>query len=280
MSTDDRSQVSLNTGRDRTCPFSLGMSRPIVEFMNRIVGCIWLTGLFVVFASCGTSPLALSDSAAKETFMHSIKDPARGFSVLPLGRLSVVSSGHEGVFQKNQISQDAFARYQNLQTNGLVTISQFRDLAHGGFQGWDSFYALSQQGVIKQFTAQATANALGLICPESILKLHAMPPAALCINKGKLESAIITQNRLFASGSNSFRVVRGLYEWFWDPQFLKTFTPNEGSFKRERKFAMLLKFDPFKSSWSFIELDEANHDEDFPFQGVEKATAGMTAVSN
>jgi hypothetical protein len=102
------------------------------------------TSRFLFLAACTTSPYALSDRAAKEIFVHIMSDPART-TLLPLGNLSVISSMHEhfeGVTGSDKISQAAFAYYQNLKRDDLITITNYRDLTRG-FQGWNAFFALS-----------------------------------------------------------------------------------------------------------------------------------------
>ena len=233
--------------------------------------------VFLLFAACATSPYALSDRAAKDIFVH-LFDGQR-LVPFPMGSLSVVSSLHEhfeGVKGADKISQETFAGYQKLQRNGLITIANMRDLTNG-FQGWNAWFAVSQQGIVKQFSAEPTTKAKDLACPEEILKSSSLRKA-LCISLGKLVSAAVTQNQLLTSGSDYFRVVRGLYQWSWNPLFVTVMEKHEGEFKSERKFALLLKFDPFKKSWSLAGLDVANRDEEFPDKIVEKNTANMTPV--
>jgi hypothetical protein len=247
--------------------------------LRRIVVTAVTASLFLFLAACATSPYALSDRAAKDIFVHIMNDPARA-TLLPLGNLSVVSSMHErfeGVKGNDKISQEAFAYYQNLKREDLITITNYRDLTKG-FQGWNSFFALSQQGIAQQFSAEPTAKANSLVCPDATLKAFAITKA-LCLSDGQLQTATVTQNQLLTSGSDYYRVVRGFHEWSWNPVFVKIMEKRKGEFGRERKFAMLLKFDPFKKNWSSVAMDVGNRDVDLLTNGVEKMTAGMTAVN-
>lgn len=209
----------------------------------------------------GISASELSDDAAKNVLEELWNDEAL---LIPLGELTVV----DGVLSKpkaGQITQAHMKIFEECEKLGLVKITLTKDLSKE-FKGWNDWMKLTA-GVRGSIVVEATdrgrshEESSDEVVPSDFLRL----PAGEFVVQG------IVSNEEKSAGMDKYRVVLGKHRVDLSFELYRLYSRLGVPAKKEGKFAVLLKYDPFDDSWSIVAQDLANREEEFSTENVNQA---------
>lgn len=226
--------------------------------------------ILTAFSACKTDPLALSDSSAKQIIERTWRD---GVLIIPFGRLTSVGNlidSRQPDRSKGEISQAEFQTLRIWEQIGLIKISDVHDLSKG-FSGWSDLFALSQNGVQTRFVVTEGPKASQVRCSDDQRKKYGKAwgqVGVLCVPDGEATVEKIVQNELHSIGADHYRAIKGTHKWTPSRTMSEYSERTRQTSKRERKFMVALKHDPFSEEWKFVAVDIADRDSEFRTSAV------------
>ena len=206
----------------------------------------------LAWAGCA-SPEHLSDSDARAVIERVWNAADVG---LVLGDIMFVSGNADTSKGRDSITEwplyEAFAR------NGVLSVRNVRDLT-GQFTGWNDFFALTQSGVRKTATIAATDQGKA----RGTLK-HVGAFDELWIKVASTTVESIAANDEDIVGTDKYRVIVGTHTYSVPDEMSAAFEAARGwDHVKERRFKVLLKFDPIDKDWKFVAADIGKRSDDF-----------------
>jgi hypothetical protein len=188
---------------------------------------------------------------------------------IKLGSITVVDRriAGEPKIAENRISEELYETYQTWKKLGIFRISIVKTY---GSSGSDSdMFAHSLGGLRKEILIEKTD--LG----ETLVKRDGLPQKDgwLVMKTGIYRVDEIVKNEARQKGADSYRIIMATYTAECTPEFKRAMEMIGRKISEKRKVIMLIKFDPFSSTWKNVTYDIANRDEDFSTNYVSRALA-------
>jgi len=175
---------------------------------------------------------------------------------LVLGHVTFVSAGPDT--SKGRDSVREWPVYEAFARNGVLTVQNVRDLT-GQFTGWNDFLALTQGDVRKTATVAATEHGKS---KGTIKRVGDFDELWIKVASTKVES--IAANDEDVVGTDKYRVVVGTHTYSVPDEMSAAFETARGwDHVPERRFKVLLKFDPIDKDWKMVTADIGKRSEDF-----------------
>ncbi|GEM_PF-6839043 len=226
------------------------------------------------FAVAGCSPSEpgprLADSNAREIMEEYCSE---GIWRIQLGDVEVLRPGFRqaeerqtlsqpqaGNSKKPRLSANAYQDLKTWQVAGLIEITTKEILGERSSR---------QDGV--QMVVHVSATERGReFDAESSSKDSLVIRSAPC-----RVDAIVT-NQLITTDADIFRIVKGTYTSQLSDELTRYYEAIGHPRTSERKFQLLLKFDPFDKDWNIVAYDGANISSEFPSDKVGKYLSGLS----
>jgi hypothetical protein len=224
----------------------------------------------MALSACKPDPLALSDSTAGKLIERTWNG---GVLIVPVGRLTSVGNiinSRQPDRTKGEVSQSEFQSLRVWQQLGFIKISEVHDLSKG-FSGWNDFFALTQNGVQTRFVVAEGSKASQIPCSDDQRMKFGRAwgqTRLLCVPDGEARVEKIVQNEVHLIGADHYRAIMGMHTWTPSPIMSEYLARTGQASKRERKFMVALKHDPFSGDWNLVAVDLADRDSEFPTNSV------------
>lgn len=199
----------------------------------------------------------LSDSEAKTVIEQGWS--SGGFRVY-LGDFQVVDARPD--LSKRRMAISEFKSYESWQDLGLIRITVNKELSKN-FTGWDDWNRLFGEGVQMDAQIQATKEGAHMQVDQS-----GRGPSYLLIPSGTTTVEKIVRNEPIKIGVDDYRVVMGLHTTNHTQEAKYYLRKINAPSAAEGKFQVLLKFDPFGSTWKILVKDIADRDKEFRTNNV------------
>lgn len=182
------------------------------------------------------------------------------FTAFPiaLGSLKVIGGFAEIArdfdYAKNEIPGKLYKMYQAWEKVGIIKILESQPKLNLGRQITEIFVTPTDAG-------------------EKLAKKGGLPQreGQLLIRQGTFRVDEILKNEARQKGIYNYRIIMATYTAEWTPESKKFIEITEQKLSEKRKIIMLIRFDPFSSTWKIYALDDANKDEDFTTNKVSNA---------
>lgn len=211
--------------------------------------------------SCGGSDQApqISSSGTIEVIQSYWNSEDRGFRVY-LGTFEVTSD--EADLSKRRLAASQLSNYKSWEDAGLIKIDLRKDLT-AQFSGWDDWNRLYLEGIQSVVHIEPTEKGMAMRREEENVE-HAF----LLISSGAFTIQNIIRNEPIKLGIDDYRVVLGTHVVNYTPEVQAYYGKAEAS--EQKKFRVLLKFDPFKLNWQVVAQDTADRDKEFPTDNINE----------
>jgi len=214
-----------------------------------------------LLVGCAAKDGELSDSAAKSTLEALWDQSDLG---IVLGEVSFVRE-NPNLAQRTDLMSE-LALYRAAAAAGLITIVNEKDLS-ANHQGWNAMNPFNSSApwqsafvaVAGKGKNQGTVKQVGQV-DELNLKVASY----------KIDA--IVSNDSMHLGADRYRVVLGTHTVSVRPEFREAFAQARGQ-ETERRFKVLLKYDPFAKAWLLEAMDLANKTVDFATANVDNRIA-------
>lgn len=226
----------------------------------------------------------LSDASAK----HFLEDFFNKHDIAIIGGpVTVVTDDFPRDVRNSRIPTAEFNQYKAWEKLGILHIETAQDLT-GKFAGWKDWNALTQEGVRTRVYVTATEKGWLFIswpnkgldanwAKELAAKLSKEQRSSLTTTTGVKRVTRIVRNEQKKTGADEYRVVMGLYSAQWRPEVVQHRLLLGTKLAEKRKFIVLLKHDPFASTWKAIAADHANENEEFHSKNVDSTLRKLSA---
>lgn len=204
---------------------------------------------------------SLTDKEAK-AFLEKLWSTAG--VLIKLGSISVVAS--ETNIAKNRISEENYKMYQAFGKLGIIRISIVKEYLDEKSDVND-FIAAAAGSMRKEIFVEKT-NAGETLAKRGGLQ---QKDGWLVIKAGIYRVDEIVKNEARQKGVDNYRIIMATYTAKWTPEFKDAMEMTGLKLSEKRKMAMLIKFDPFSSTWKNVAIDLANREEDFSTNNVSRA---------
>jgi hypothetical protein len=238
-----------------------------------------LISLASMLFSCGGSASGdrLSNAAAKDAIERFFNAESWIIRLGPMVVLSQMTAQFEGedYYGKGRLSP---TRYQELLAwakLGIISISvdqQFEAYKAGKSFSWDQYMQQSVGGTGSKIVVSTTPLGDGLMAklPKDVTAnvTARFGTGWLIIPQGKFKVTRIVENVGYRGSGVDLRMVSFLYDATWEPIYKEWHSLMKSPVSEQRKARMLLKYDPFKSTWQPYVWDSANTDAEFDSKAV------------
>lgn len=221
--------------------------------------CLVIFAVVFLLGCPKTDSETLSDSAASKIIQDTWQLPA--YRIL-LNDFQVVSGGTD--WSKRRVSVREFRLYKALGDAGLLIVAEGKNLTEK-FTGWDDWFSLVDGGVQLEAAVLPTQRGkeLGQIEKRGESELLALPDGKYRVNS-------IVQNEEIRGSADHYRLVMGTHTATLIPEIKKALDAIGSRTYAERKFRVLLKFDPFDKSWKLVANDIAPRQGEFNTESVNE----------
>lgn len=236
-----------------------------------------LIPLALILFSCRGSASGdrLSNTAAKDAIERYLN--AGRFRNIRLGPMVVLSQrtaqfeggDHQDV-EKGRLSPYQYQYYLAWAKLGVISISvdqQFEAYKAGKSFSWDQYMQQSVGGTDSKIVISKTPldDSLMAKLPKDVSTDFTARAGTgwLLIPEGTFKVTRIVENVGYRGSGADWRMVSVLYDATWEPIFKELSRLTKRPVSEHRKARVLLKYDPFKSTWQLYTLDEANADAEF-----------------
>ncbi len=214
----------------------------------------------------------LGDSSAKSIIESEFNKP--GEFAMSSGNVRFMGgiTGHKPNYSKGEDDASEFPLYRAFAAMGYIAIIDERDLSRGR-GGWDDFFELSQKGVRR--TAQVAITDLGRQNGE-VVKRGEIEKLLVRVGTSKVET--IVSDDPFEFGVDKYRVVQGTHTYDIPNDLAAAYAearPQSADLGRERRFKVLLKYDPFEKKWELLEANIGPRAGDFRSNSVDRTLANL-----
>jgi hypothetical protein len=185
-----------------------------------------------------------------------------------LGAVKFVAENPEMAKGRESVSE--WPLYEAFAKRGIITLSDERDLTRN-FGGWDDFFALSQSGVRRTATVRLSerGKAAGTVKRDGAFDVLWLKVATT-----KVETIIA--NGQESVGGDQYRVIMGTLTYDIPPDLAQVWEASRGwNHVRDRRFKVLLKYDPFDKQWKMVAVDTSKRTEDFATNNVGMALQSL-----
>jgi len=176
---------------------------------------------------------------------------------IKLGSMTVVGGFAELAGDINRANNEISGKYyKELQANekvGSIKISASKTEVWLGRQ------------ITKIFVTKTDAG------EELAKKAGSQKDGWLIIRQGIFRVDEIIKNEARRKGIDNYRIIMATYTAEWTPEFKSAMEMIGQKLSEKRKVIMLIKFDPFSSTWKRVAFDAANKDEDITTNNVSRA---------
>jgi len=159
--------------------------------------------------------------------------------------------------------------YQAAAQAGLLTLSDERDLTRN-FGNWNDFWALTQNGINRLATTTLTDDGKS---KATIIKAGGREFAAIQFGTYTVER--IVSNEPLDSKTDRYRVVLGTHVFDLRPEMKQLWIDCGHQAHTDRRFRVLVKYDPFDSRWKYQVSDVEARERDFSTNNVPNAIAAL-----
>jgi len=209
-----------------------------------------------------SAEVGLTDKEAK-AFIENLWSTSH--FAIKLGSMTVVAKNTD--IAKNRISEEVYKALQAYEKVGIIKISVVKssqDLLKGD---WNDHLAYNLGGVRGQIVITKTDAG------ETLAKKGGLPQKDgwLVIRQGIFRVDEIIKNEARRKGIDNYRIIMATYTAEWTPELKRAQEMRGKQLSEKRKVIMLIKFDPFSSTWKDVAHDLANTDEDFTTNNVSRA---------
>jgi hypothetical protein len=182
-----------------------------------------------------------------------------------------------GIDNKNQrISTATFEEYKAWEKLGILNIETVQELARNS-SGWKDWYALTQEGVRARINVTATEKGWHFLIWPNRSPYDRSKGYLFATTSGVKRVTRIVQNEQKKAGADEYRIVMGLLFAQWRPEVVQKNSLLGNKLSEKRKFIVLLKHDPFASTWKHITADHANENEEFLSKNVDSELLRLRA---
>ena len=217
--------------------------------------------MLVALTACPSKPGSLSNSEAKKQIEAIWNVPDVG---LVLGQIKFVDVNFLHRAAEASRGEDVWSElrlYHAFVDKGLIAVGDEREL--GGNQARET-------GVWK--TASVAITDKGRSAGE-VKKAGNFEELWLTVGHSKIVN--IVTNDSIVIGANRYRVVMGTHTFDVPDDLRAAFGEARPSVGRERKFKVLLNYDPFKNSWGLGAMDMAPQAGEFQSSNVDNRLAQL-----
>jgi len=239
----------------------------------RLIIILTLVALFFSTGAYSAEP-SFTDKEAK-AFIEKLWSNFR--EIIKLGSMTVVadeSLGGLGMsYPENKMTQNFYKIYQAYEKLGIIKISIVKRYDPGK-GGWGDWIAYTTGGLRQKIFIEKTD--LG----EALAKRGGFPQTfgedkdvdVLVIRQYiSVKVDEIVKNEARQKGIDNYRIIMATLNTEWTPEYKRVVEMIGRKLSEKRKVIMLIKFDPFSSTWKMVTFDVANRDEDFTTNHVSSA---------
>ncbi len=187
---------------------------------------------------------------------------------LLLGAVKFVTENPD--MAKGRESVKEWPLYQAFAKRGVITISNEKDLTKS-FTGWNDWMSLTQSGIRRTATVKLSD---GTKASGTVKRIGDFDELWVKVATTKVESIVANDEELV--GTDRYRVVLGTHTYDVPVEMSAAFEASRGwNHVRERRFKILLKFDPFDKQWKMVVADLGTRTEDFSSNSVGSTLQGL-----
>ncbi len=170
--------------------------------------------------------------------------------------------------ERGIISQRLYRTYQAYEKVGLIQMGEdqgFKRHMEGKGFNWGTFLQQSQ-GLRGKIVVEPSARG------HEVARNGGLPQKQgwLVIRDATFRVDRIIKNEPYRKGADDYRVIMATYTARWTPAYKRAMELLGNVYSEERKAKVLLKYDPFKSSWTAVAVDVANRDAEFQTDRVSR----------
>ena len=234
---------------------------------KRRMSLCWCLGalLLVIVGSLSACTQGIETLQAKTAIEHAWNKRSVGLISGEVRFIGGLAGPRWGDAAKGEDAASELPLYRAFAAKGYITISDERETKNGG---WDAFFQMTQNGVLK--TARVTITPLGRQNGE-VETTGKVEQLWLSAGTAKIERIVSSES--YQVGSEKYRVVQGLHTWDVDPELASAYTEARGNntMGRERKFRALLVYDAFGKQWKHLGADVGPREGQFTTNQVDQA---------
>lgn len=199
--------------------------------------------------------------------------------IIWLGHMNVVDDKSLGVSitltdpTNVKITENYYKTYLQAEEKiGIIKISvvQNYDLRKGD---WGDWMAQTLGGLKRKIFVEKTDVGVALAkkggLEQTFTGFAEFPKLVLRVS-GTVTVDKIVKNEARQVGIDNYRIIMANYTEEWSPEYKRAQELIGRKLSEKRKTIMLIKFDPFSSTWKNVAFDVANRDEDFSTNYVSR----------
>lgn len=246
--------------------------------MSNLSRAALLATLFLALANGQSKPTISNEEAAKI-----VRRDIETMNIMadPIGKLSVIRQSPvkpKADYSQGEINPSDFKELQLLAKLGVVKISQSQDLSKE-FTNWNDWFAMTQQGVAVRIAVTRTPAIKDYPQCSSSQRTWVEKNFNLgkqdfvCFPVGELTVDKIVSNEIRTVGADHYAIVMGTYSQELTPAMKSFFALAGQTPASQKKFVTALKFDPFTDGWVIKALDQADRQQEFKTENVNRLLA-------
>ncbi len=229
----------------------------------------------LLLLGCSSRNAPSGDSEVRAAIESMFNEPDVGVGIGDIG----FGTGRSDI-RKSQDQLSELPIYRALAAKGLISIANERDLT-SNFGGWGDWFALTQDGIKRTATVSIEDENLKQLPPckaeggnvNCRVRFDGVDQLWLRIGKSKIQDIVANDSVLI--GATRYRVVMGTHTYEVPPDLQAAMDSARGAMGRERRFKVLLEYDPFVKRFKLVALDLAERSKDFSSSSVDDLLAQL-----